>query len=113
MNFVEDVVAEGAAQQFALLGLFDGFAEVAGRDWMPRRCLSSSGISIDVLLDRRRALVALLDAFEAGRQHHGEGQVRVAGRVGARYSMRVAFSLPGLYSGTRTRSERLRRAQER
>ena len=30
---------------------------------------------------------------------------------GERYSMRVAISLPGLYSGTRTMSERLRRAQ--
>ena len=30
---------------------------------------------------------------------------------GARYSQRVAASLPGLYMGTRTRAERLRRAQ--
>src|SRR6478736_2572773 len=31
---------------------------------------------------------------------------------GERYSIRVAPSLPGLYSGTRTNAERLRRAQQ-
>jgi uncharacterized protein YyaL (SSP411 family) len=42
-----------------------------------------AGEVVEVLLHRLRQLVALFDPLEAGLQQHGEGEVRVAGRIRA------------------------------
>ena len=78
-----DVLAEALEQQLAGGAELDRLAERLRQllDAGPLALLV--GEVVEVLLHRRRQLVALLDPLEARVQHRREGQVGVAGRVGA------------------------------
>ena len=74
--------AEAAAEEVAALGVLDRLPEAAGEVLdAPRLALLLAHLE-DVLLDWFGTRVLLLDAFEAGGEHDGEGQVGVAGGVG-------------------------------
>ena len=52
--------------------------------------------------------ILLLDAVEAGHQHRGEGEVRVAGRVRRAELDALRLRAGSMYIGMRTAAERLR-----
>ena len=79
---MEDVLAQGVPQQFAFLGQDDGLAQAAGQRFDPLGLTFLGGHGEHVALHRRRHGVFLFDTLEPGRQHHAEGQIGIAGRVG-------------------------------
>src|SRR5581483_1575617 len=80
---VEDVRAEGPADEVGARELVDRLAErLRQRDDPPLAALLGRQV-VEVRLHRLRELVALLDPLEPGLQEAREGQVRIAGRVGA------------------------------
>ena len=95
----EGVVSEGCAQEGRSLGLFDRLDQAAGEHLDAARFAVRGRHLEDVLLDWRRQRTFVFDAVQAGRQHHGEGEVRVAGRIGrAVLDARVSFA-PGFVLG--------------
>ena len=81
-QIVADVVAEGLAHEARLLELLDGLVEVFGQRVDAGLGPLGFGHLVDVVARLGRQGHALLDAVQTGGQHGGEGQVRVAGRVG-------------------------------
>src|SRR3954447_13854838 len=80
---VEHVLAERAQHELGLRRDLDRLAERLGQllDAEPLPLLGRE--AVEVLLHRLGQLVALLDPLEPRLEQHGEGQVRVAGGVGA------------------------------
>src|SRR4051812_9222080 len=80
---VEHVLAERAQDELGLSGELDRLAERLGELLDPEPLPLLRREVVEVLVHRLGQLVALLDALEAGLQEGGEGEVRVAGGVGA------------------------------
>src|SRR5690606_18751545 len=80
---LEDVLAEGLADDLVLLQLLDRLAERGGehRDVAALEVLV--GEVIEILLHRVLERQLIDDAVHAGRQHRREGEVRIAGRIRA------------------------------
>ena len=78
---LEDVLAERLGHELGPLHVVDGLVQAAGQrpDPLGGQLLGRQREEIGGGLGRQ--LVALLDAPQPGRQHHGEGEVRVAGGV--------------------------------
>jgi hypothetical protein len=109
---VEEVVAQTAAEEVAAFGVLNGLPEAAGEvvdATVLRSCsvisntFSSTGSGQAYPSMPSRPAVSMVAKTRYGLQ---------AGSA-ARYSRRVAFSLPRRNSGTRMRSDRLRRAHDR
>ena len=78
----EDVVAEGLAHELTLGDLLERLEEAAGQRDDPRLFALFRVHLEDVLFHGLGQLVLFLDTLDAGRDHDGEGEIRVAGRIG-------------------------------
>ena len=71
---------------------------------------NSSGTQIvNVLVQRLAGIDLVLDAVEAGHQHGGERQIRVAARIGRTELHALGLRVEAEYIGMRQAAERLRR----
>src|SRR3954449_12681767 len=80
---VEGVLAEDAQDQLRLGRDLDRLAQGLGKLLDPPAMALFGGQVVEVLLHRLGKLVAMLDPLEAGVQHPGEAEIRIAGRIRA------------------------------
>ena len=78
---LEHRIPKGLAQELALLGYQNGLVEVLGKLADAQLCPLLLAHLVDVAVHHGGQLVVVDDALQARRQHAGEGQVGVAGRI--------------------------------
>src|SRR6478752_3617578 len=75
---LEKMFAESVAHQIVLLQLIERFVQISGELVDPEMASFAMAHCEDVLVDRRSGIDVLFDAVQAGAQHDGKGEIRVA-----------------------------------
>src|SRR5258706_2642779 len=98
-EFLEDMLAQGVLHQARFLGQLYGFDQAPGEAF-DAVLLPLHGIHlVDVLLDRRPKHQLRVHPLQPRGQHHGEGEVGVAGGIRAAQLDPGRFLLAGLVHG--------------